>query len=148
IDVHAGFDLPVHPSIHISVADINKPTDVKVDPFGDGSQDLKNFQNLSLEDIIHGLQRAVDSLSNDSSYDFLNAKLPVINKSVHELVDFAGDLSAREQELRHRPIQTTPDGKLDGDTTLTFTVGHQPATSITVLKSATDDNASIDDLVA
>ncbi len=51
------------------------------------------FQKISFTDVLHGLQTAVDTISDFSAFSFLNEKIPLINISVHDLVDYAGQFA-------------------------------------------------------
>jgi hypothetical protein len=80
-----------HPALHVSVADfINHPD--QVDVTTQDMDQLLSLQNLSLDQIIAALQNALHSLANYQSFSFLNNKLPVINKSIIDLIDFATPL--------------------------------------------------------
>src|SRR5262249_7083482 len=72
----------------------------------------------------------------------------IINKSVHDMVDFSGDLAARAKSLENHPIQSDATGRLTADVSLTFTVAGRPATVVTILQAAAASDTSIDDLVA
>jgi hypothetical protein len=94
ISVQAGLlstPAGANPSLHVSVADfINHPDQVDVT-----THDMDQFlslQSLSLDQIVAALQNALHSLANYRSFSFLNNKLPVINQSIIDLIDYATPL--------------------------------------------------------
>ncbi len=69
----------------------NEGTFLKYPSFGLGGG--TSFQKISFTDVLHGLQAAVDTISDFSAFSFLNEKIPVINLSLHDLVDYAGQFA-------------------------------------------------------
>jgi hypothetical protein len=79
------------PTFTITVPDITNPTNVQTSESDFGA--LLNFQHLSFSQIFFGLQSAVMALSTYQDFGFLNQKLPVINKSLVDLVDYGAGLA-------------------------------------------------------
>jgi len=95
-----GFSLPLgsNPEICVFIPDI---TDLEFnpDPY-DGTNtgiflkypdlgSLENFESLSFTQIIKALQAIADSLSQLSAFSFLNERLPFVNMSINDMVDYA-----------------------------------------------------------
>ncbi len=55
--------------------------------------DLAKFGEIDFDNIIAGLKKLLTFLSQFEQFDFLNQKIPLINKSVHDLMGFADKLS-------------------------------------------------------
>lgn len=52
-----------------------------------------SFEKISFTDVIQGLEAVVDTLSDFSAFSFLDEKIPFINVSLHDLVDYAGQFA-------------------------------------------------------
>ncbi len=70
---------------------------------------LLNFSHLGLADIAGDIQQAVQGLSTYASFGFLNDKLPIIDKSVVDLVNYGALFATAFGNL-----QTDPNGTLQG----------------------------------
>lgn len=112
ISVNAGFlstPAGANPSIQISIPDfINDPSNIQVNTQDLG--DLINFQNLSLGQIIAGIDQLANSLSQNSHFSFLNDKLPLINQSVDSLLNYATALTNIDSQVDGAgPAPAAPD---------------------------------------
>jgi hypothetical protein len=80
-----------HPSMHVLLPDfIHDPSNIQIT-----TQDIDQLlalQGLDLGKIVAQLQSALHTLSTYSSFSFLDSKLPVINKSIMDLIDYASPL--------------------------------------------------------
>lgn len=52
-----------------------------------------SFEEISFTDILQGLEAVVDKLSEFSAFSFLDEKIPLIDLSLHDLVDYAGQFA-------------------------------------------------------
>jgi hypothetical protein len=95
ITVDAGFlALTGNPSVTITLPDITNPSSVQVTLNSDLlSSALNKFQHLSFADITSGLVTVDHLLGSYPQLGFLNQKLPVIDKSVTELLDYANSFA-------------------------------------------------------
>jgi len=58
-----------------------------------------SFEEISFWDIIQGLEGMVDKLSEFSAFSFLDEKIPLIDLSIHDLVDYAGQFADLVEEI-------------------------------------------------
>jgi Ca2+-binding RTX toxin-like protein len=58
-----------------------------------------SFEEISFWDIIQGLEGVVDKLSEFSAFSFLDEKIPLIDLSIHDLVDYAGQFADLVEEI-------------------------------------------------
>lgn len=58
-----------------------------------------SFEEISFWDIIQGLEDVVDQLSELSAFGFLDEKIPLIDLSLHDLVDYAGQFADLVEEI-------------------------------------------------
>ncbi len=58
-----------------------------------------SFEEISFWDIIQGLEGVVDKLSEFSAFSFLDEKIPLIDLSLHDLVDYAGQFADLVEEI-------------------------------------------------
>src|SRR5262249_11969088 len=93
--------LGLPPSVSFSFADITNLASF-TPTFTNFDQLLNNFEHLTPTNIVDALKGIKDYLNALSGFSFLNLKLPLIDKSVSELVDyvakFADKVSAFETD--------------------------------------------------
>ncbi len=95
-----GFSFPLgsNPEVSIFIPDIND-LDYNPDPY-DGTNTglfltypdlggLQNFTSLSFTQIIKALKIIADNLSQLSAFSFLDERLPLIDISINDMVDYA-----------------------------------------------------------
>ncbi len=68
-----------------------------------GFADLVNFKNLGVGDVAAAIAQAVAALGQYSSLGFLNEKLPLIGRSVVDLVDYGAQFAAAFQQFEANP---------------------------------------------
>ena len=111
-----GFDIGdlagSDPEISVWIPDIND-LEYNEDPY-DGSNTgvfvtypnlghLQNFQNFSFAQLINALRVLVDNLSELSAFGFLDKKIPVIDASVNDLLDYAAKFAELVEEAANQP---------------------------------------------
>ncbi|MBA2708276.1 MAG: hypothetical protein H0U59_10795, partial [Gemmatimonadaceae bacterium] len=62
--------------------------------------DLLNFKDVSFADIVAAFQKLVDYLDGVSKFGFLQDKLPLINRSVSDLLHAAGELGEKVADFQ------------------------------------------------
>ena len=77
--------------------------DVDVSDLGDI---LPDFSNLSFADIIAMLQALANFLGQFESFGFLKEPIPLIDKSVNDLLGFAEEFATKLDELQSNPAGT------------------------------------------
>ena len=65
--------------------------------------DLIGFQDLSSANVLDLLVSAAGVVSDIAGYDFMAVKMPVINRSLSELLDFASDFADRVSAFQAQP---------------------------------------------
>ncbi len=83
-----GVDVTLQPKVNITTTDLGG---------------LPDFSNLSFDDIIKVLQSLAAFLGQFESFGFLNTDLPVINKSINDLLAFADDFAKAVEEAQANP---------------------------------------------
>lgn len=78
-------------------------TEIQTPDFGS----LLDFDDISIRDIIRGLQLAADFLGQFEEFAFLDSPIPVIELSFNDLLDYADQLAVAVEE-----IENDPDGTL------------------------------------
>ncbi|HEV3084142.1 MAG TPA: hypothetical protein VGY66_30445, partial [Gemmataceae bacterium] len=86
------------PAIDVSLATPNDPTSIQVTPNADFNNALKDFSHFSIQDVVNLLLKVVDFLKNQN-INGLNTKLPLINKSVNDLLGLADKFGQAAQNL-------------------------------------------------
>ncbi|HEY7116284.1 MAG TPA: hypothetical protein VH475_06850, partial [Tepidisphaeraceae bacterium] len=86
-----GADHPANPTATVTWTDIRDPGTLSVNFNADTSK-LLDFKNISFTDVIQAILKAVQYVSSLEKFSFLNQKLPLLNKSVSELVGAADQL--------------------------------------------------------
>ena len=104
------------PEVHISITsnplNINVTTNQQFDDIIDG------FQHFSVDSVCDGIQQLI-SLIRDADIDVLNKDLPLINKSVNDLIEVDGilqsivDVLCADPEQLKTQVQTIVDEELD-----------------------------------
>jgi hypothetical protein len=69
-------------------------------------QELASFEHVSQADVIDVLLAAAEYLASLEEFSFLDEKLPLINRSVSDLVGYAQDFSSAVEELQNNPSAT------------------------------------------
>lgn len=103
--------LPGSPAVEIHWGDLTQPFDASTDVKFPDLSDIANFKDMSFENLVAMLQKLVDYLKNLQSFSFLNTKLPLIDKSVADLVDFADSLATKIGQFQSNPQQTIQDAQ-------------------------------------
>jgi Ca2+-binding RTX toxin-like protein len=86
-------DTPVLPDVKVDVT--NLPTD------------LLDFSDIGIRDVIQGLLFLTDFLDQYEQFGFLSEKIPLVNRSVNDLLAFADELATGVEEF-----QADPEGSL------------------------------------
>lgn len=101
-----GFSLPLgnNPEISVFIPDITE-LDFNPNPYNAATNNqgifltypdlgsLQNFTSLSFTQIIKALQAIADNLSQLSAFGFLDEKLPFVNMSVNDMLDYASQFA-------------------------------------------------------
>lgn len=70
---------------------------------------LDNFSDLSFDDLLGSLNQLLNFLQDFETSDIMGYELPVINRSVNDLVDYADDLQAAINSIKDNPASTLQD---------------------------------------
>ncbi len=90
-DVLTDFtDITLRPSVNVNLPDFGALSDV-------------GFGSFDLDTLLDALVMLADALSAIEGFDFLDVKLPVIDKSLHDLFSLADDLRDFVDGLRANP---------------------------------------------
>lgn len=90
----------ISPTIKVTSEDLfGQVPDIQIQDLGD----LANFKDLSFQNILNMLQAALGYLQSLEQFDFLDEKLPLIDRSVGDVLDAADAFSQRLEELRNNP---------------------------------------------
>jgi Ca2+-binding RTX toxin-like protein len=71
--------------------------------------DLDYFSDLSFDDLLGSLDTLIDFLQEFESSDIMGYELPIINRSVNDLVDYTDDLLAAVNSMKDNPATTLQD---------------------------------------
>lgn len=82
------------------------PPDIIVDISDADLTDLVNFKDISFSDILDALSDLAAFLSSIEGLDFLDQKIPLINKSASELLSFADKFTTALDEITSDPAGT------------------------------------------
>ena len=84
-----GVTLPAAPTIEISVSAVNS-ADFDVDVTATGLEDIfSSLKELSVSDLLQLARNFIENILENPDLDLLNANLPLVNKSVRDLLAFA-----------------------------------------------------------
>ena len=96
--------LPADAKVTIDWPDLSDPSTLDVQY--PNLDDILNFEGLNFDSILAALQGVLGYLSSLKGLGFLNNKLPIINASASDLLDFTKDFSDDLQKLRDNPVGT------------------------------------------
>jgi hypothetical protein len=71
-------------------ADIANPAGVAIDATGGAAQEFLGFLKRSANDVLDGLETVATTLQQAAGTDVLATKLPIVNKSLKEVLDGVG----------------------------------------------------------
>ncbi len=79
-----------------------------------GLGDLLNFDQISFDNVLSALQNLLGFVDSFEQFEFMDDKLPLINKSIHDLVSFADRFESAIQAAENNPAGTIQflEGKL------------------------------------
>ena len=95
------------PSVTFSFPDITNLASFT--PTFTNFNELLNFEHLSADNIIDALKGVKDYLSTLSGFSFLNQKLPLIDKSVSDLVDYVSKFADKIAAFEADPAGSLQD---------------------------------------
>ncbi len=112
-----GFSFPLgsNPEVSLWIPDINH-LDYNSDPY-DGTNtgifltypdfgNLNNFQNISFAQIIQALKVIADNLGQLSAFSFLDERLPIIDISINDMIDYASKFADLIDAAAHSNSQS------------------------------------------
>lgn len=100
--------LPGNPNLVVTWTDINNPSTLNLN-FND-SQPILNFQNVNASTIINALISLGGYLASlQTSSSLLDKEIPLLNKSISEVISFAEDFAAKAQAYQANPAQALQD---------------------------------------
>jgi hypothetical protein len=91
------FPLPGNPAVTLAMTNVFTPNTLSIQ-FPD-LQPLLNYRNLSLSTLLTGFDQLSTYLTQIEGFSFLGQKLPLINRSVTELVSFVNRFAAAKGGL-------------------------------------------------
>ncbi|MDB5319040.1 MAG: cya 2, partial [Phycisphaerales bacterium] len=89
-----GAGAPAAPAATVTWTDIRDPNTLSVNFNADTSR-LLDFQNISFAGVLQAILQGVQYISSLEKFSFLSQKLPLLNKSVADLVGAADQLLAK-----------------------------------------------------
>jgi Ca2+-binding RTX toxin-like protein len=96
--------LPADAKVTINWPDLSDPGTLDVQ--FPNLDDILNFEGLNFDSILAALQGVLNYLSSLKGLGFLNNKLPIVNASASDLLDFTKDFADDLQKLRDNPVGT------------------------------------------
>ena len=105
ITVRAGFfTVPGSATIGFVIDDLFPSDGLKVTPILTGLPSIENFKKLDFAAIFNAVKQGVEILSSYQQFDFLHHRIPVINLSAVEILDYADKLRLAIEELENNPV--------------------------------------------
>ncbi len=99
VQVQGGIlELGADPRVVVSMSNVFNPSTLSV-TFPDLTA-LTNYKNLDIDDVLAGLNQFVSYLGSVEGFSFLNLDLPVIDKSVSDLLSFIPSLTGDIADLQ------------------------------------------------
>jgi hypothetical protein len=99
-----GLTPPADSHVSVTVADLRNPTNAVVEVVGfDG---LRNLKDLDFNDITAALDALVAYLSKLEQFGFLDRKLPLVDRSVGDMLHWAQTFTEKLNELKSNPAET------------------------------------------
>jgi|GEM_PF-2107120 len=81
--------------VEFDLTDISTPGEISAPDISlEGFDELLDFRDLSINDVLTTLTSAVDFLTMFQEFDFLSVDLPLIGQSVADILDFASEFGA------------------------------------------------------
>jgi len=112
------------PRVEVSfdLTDISTPGAISAPDISlEGFDDLLDFQDLSIDDVLTALTGAVDFLTMFEEFDFLNIDLPLIDQSVADILSIATEFNAfiegftsTDEDAETPTLLTNLEERLDG----------------------------------
>jgi Ca2+-binding RTX toxin-like protein len=100
--------------VEFDLTDIATPGEISAPDISlEGFDDLLDFRDLSIDDVLGALTGAVDFLTMFEQFDFLDTDLPLIGRSVSDVLAFAAEFNGFVQEF------TSTDAGAENPTLLT-----------------------------
>ena len=97
--------------VEITWADINSLLDVEVSASTSAGDDLVQFLNVGVEQFVEDLSSAADRIDDALGVDILATPLPILNKSLADILGGDPDPLVFEAEISGvSPIETTDEG--------------------------------------
>ncbi len=104
IQVKAGFfTVPGTATIGFVINDLFPSNGLVITPILTGLPSIENFKKLDFAAIFTAVKQGVEILSSYQQFNFLNNKIPVINLSAVEILDYADQLRLAIEELEANP---------------------------------------------
>src|SRR5262249_23271251 len=76
----------VDASLELHYADINDPEHAQLTVGSEAGQELVDFLNIDIPEIVDGIRQATATFQSFTGVDVLAAKIPLINKSIGDLL--------------------------------------------------------------
>ncbi len=89
------------PSIGIALADFADPASATVTTTG--FEDFGDFRDLTMEGVLRALRAAIEVIDSTANVDLLNEQIPLIDRSVLDLIDIAEQFTAKIDALADDP---------------------------------------------
>src|SRR5207245_558477 len=99
---------PANPEIDITWSDITDPNTLQVTPNADMGR-LLDFKDLSFSQIVDAFVKVANYLTKLQQFSFLQSKLPLVNKSVSDLLDYASKFATQLQSFENNPTDSLQD---------------------------------------
>src|SRR5262249_11746226 len=104
----AGVTLPASTAVAVSMPDVTNPNSLSVTltPAPQLAGILSNLEAVAVGQVLAGVQRLVGFLRAVQSRGVFQQKLPVLNRSLADVLDLAEKLDALSRELQTNPPTT------------------------------------------
>ncbi|MEX2188872.1 MAG: right-handed parallel beta-helix repeat-containing protein [Pirellulales bacterium] len=100
-----GAEHPADPRITVDWPDITNAGTLTLN-FNEDMQELANFEYVSQLDVIDALASAAEYLASLEEFSFLGEKLPLVNRSVSDILGYAAEFTRQVQSVRDDPGAT------------------------------------------
>ena len=103
-----GVTLPVETGLAIDWSDVTdlSTLSVRIEPEADLSSLLDSLETVAMGQVIEGVKKVVDFLRDVQSRGVFQQKIPVLNRSLADLLDTAEKLDALARALETNPPRT------------------------------------------
>jgi Ca2+-binding RTX toxin-like protein len=96
-----GLILPPGARLTVVWTDIADPATLRIEQ--SGLDQLFKFDHFTFNDLLAAIQGVIDYLATLEKFGFLNQKLPLLNRSISDLLQATGDLAEKIEAFKQNP---------------------------------------------